>query len=135
MTIPAGPVVEEVPASSVFGDGILGFPRRADRGERVTIGGIDYRARDFRPTSEPSFTVTGKADSWSFIREDPDRTIRRPTMSEVGQLQGFPAAYPWPDGHGERRDTALRIGNAVPPPMYAGLVAPMLGLDPREVLS
>lgn len=125
VTVPAGPVVDEVPTSSVFGPGILGFPRRADRGERVTLGGIDYRARDFRPTTEVSFTVTGKADSWKFIREDP-RTVRLPTMAELGQLQGFPPDYPWPDGPGERRDTALRIGNAVPPPMYAGLVRDVL---------
>ena len=53
-------------------------------------------------------------------------TVRLPTMAELGQLQGFPPDYPWPDGPGERRDTALRIGNAVPPQMYAGLVRDVL---------
>lgn len=41
------------------------FPRLADRGEVVTINGVDYRARDLRAASEPSQTVTEKARSWT----------------------------------------------------------------------
>lgn len=43
-----------------------------------------------------------------------------------GACRGFPAGYPWPTGDGDRSAAALRIANAVPPPLYAGIVAPLL---------
>lgn len=49
------------------GDGIVGFPRRADSGDVIELGGTDYRARDLRPTSEPAHTVTEKVRSWSLM--------------------------------------------------------------------
>ncbi|MDR6117237.1 DNA (cytosine-5)-methyltransferase 1 [Aeromicrobium sp. SORGH_AS981] len=45
--------------------GLVGFPRRADNADRVTLNGVDYRARDFRATDQPSFAVTEKARSWT----------------------------------------------------------------------
>jgi len=49
-----------------WNDGLVGFPRRYDdRGEAVTIDGVDYRGRDLRSTTDPSQTVTEKARSWS----------------------------------------------------------------------
>ena len=59
---------------------------------------------------------------WFGVPQDP----RKLTLDEVGRLQGFPAGYPWPTGAGNRSAAALRIANAVPPPMYAGIVAPLL---------
>lgn len=149
VVVPAGPLVDEVPASSVVGPGRLGFPRRNDRPD----GGA-YRARDMRSTGLPSFTVTEKARSWTLDPCTHDVALRpapagrrlpdvvracdcrpRPlTVAEVGQLQGFPADYPWPEGDGDRTVACLQAANAVPPPMYAGLVAPLLGLDPVTVL-
>lgn len=43
---------------------LVGFPRRADSADVVTINGIDYRARDLRPANHPAHTVTEKARSW-----------------------------------------------------------------------
>lgn len=48
-------------------DGYLGFPRRYDRGTKVTIAGRDYRGRDLRSLEEPSHTVTGKSRSWTLF--------------------------------------------------------------------
>lgn len=124
VTVPAGPLVDDVPASTVVGAGTLGFPRRADRGERVTIGGVDYRARDLRSTDLPSFTVTEKARSWTHVAPDGDR--RPLAVDEIGRLQGFPGGYPWHVA--ERSAAALRAANAVPPPMYAGLVRDLLAV-------
>lgn len=45
-------------------DDLVGFPRRADSADTVTIGGVDYRARDLRPASKPAQAVTEKARSW-----------------------------------------------------------------------
>lgn len=112
VVIPAGPVVDEVPASSVVGAGTLGFPRRNDRPD----GGA-YRARDMRSTDLPSFTVTEKARSWTHVAPD---GVRRPLeVDEVGRLQSFPSGYPW---QGERSAACLQAANAVPPLMYAGIV-------------
>jgi DNA (cytosine-5)-methyltransferase 1 len=46
-------------------EGLVGFPRLTDgRGDVVSIGGQDYRGRDFRRTAEPAFVLTEKARSW-----------------------------------------------------------------------
>jgi DNA (cytosine-5)-methyltransferase 1 len=43
----------------------VGFPRLADAAESVTLDGVDYRARDLRSASDPSWVVTEKARSWN----------------------------------------------------------------------
>lgn len=48
-----------------WGAGRVGFPRRADAGKVIEVDGVDYRARDLREASEPSFTLTEKARSWT----------------------------------------------------------------------
>jgi DNA (cytosine-5)-methyltransferase 1 len=50
-----------------WGDGLVGFPRRVETAgdEVITIGGVDYRSRDLRPTNEPAHVNTEKARSWS----------------------------------------------------------------------
>lgn len=48
-------------------DDLAGFPRRADRGAATTIGGVEYRARDFRQGDQPAFGLTEKARSWTHL--------------------------------------------------------------------
>jgi DNA (cytosine-5)-methyltransferase 1 len=47
-----------------WGTQLVGFPRRADEGESVTIGGREYRSRDLRETTYPAQAVTEKSRSW-----------------------------------------------------------------------
>lgn len=45
---------------------LVGFPRKYDgRGEAIVIDGEEYRGRDLREASNPSFVVTEKARSWN----------------------------------------------------------------------
>lgn len=46
-------------------DDLVGFPRRADRDDIVTIDGVNYRARDLRRAHLPAQAVTEKSRSWS----------------------------------------------------------------------
>ena len=43
---------------------VVGFPRLADGGEKISIDGVEYRARDLRPDDVPAQVVTEKARSW-----------------------------------------------------------------------
>lgn len=45
------------------GGDLVGFPRKADSDDVVTIAGEDYRARDLRTADRPSFGLTEKARS------------------------------------------------------------------------
>ena len=64
-------------------DDLVGFPRRADTDDVVTIGGVDYRARDLRPAGQ---TVTEKARSWSrFPAAMGDVQSSRGTVRDVDQ--------------------------------------------------
>jgi DNA (cytosine-5)-methyltransferase 1 len=47
-----------------WGTQLVGFPRRADEGESVTIGGREYRSRDLRETTYPAQAVTETSRSW-----------------------------------------------------------------------
>lgn len=49
------------------------------------------------------------------------------TQDEAARLQGFPAGYPFQGG---KTSVARQIGNAVPAPMAAAIVAALLGLEP-----
>jgi DNA (cytosine-5)-methyltransferase 1 len=48
--------------------------------------------------------------------------VRCLTVGECGQIQGFPADYPW---RGSAKDKIVQIGNAVPPPL-ASTIARLL---------
>lgn len=100
---------------------VVGFPRRADDGERVELGGAEYRARDLRLAIRPAQTVTEKARSWQrwpAVEGSPVRV----ELHEAAVLQGFRRDYPW---QGERSEQFHQCGNAVPPPLAA---AALIGL-------
>ena len=78
--------------------------------------GGDPKARGRRSSNEPAFTVTGKISRFRLI--DPDgRELPRFTHAEAGQLQGFPADYPW-----SGKDVSQQVGNAAPPPLATALL-------------
>jgi DNA (cytosine-5)-methyltransferase 1 len=85
--------------------------------------GGDPKARGQRRSDQPSATVTGK-NSRNRI-EYPDGTKDRFTVHEAGQLQTFPAAYPW-----SGKDISQQIGNAVPPRLGMHIISAALGLAP-----
>ncbi|GLW98199.1 DNA cytosine methyltransferase [Microtetraspora sp. NBRC 16547] len=87
--------------------------------------GGDPKARGLRKSTEPSATVTGKISRNRVIA--PDSTmLPRFTPAEAGQLQTFPADYPW-----SGRDIAQQIGNAIPPLLAAHVLVAALDLDPK----
>ena len=45
--------------------------------------------------------------------------LRTLTPSELGQIQGFPADYPW---QGNEKEAIIQIGNAIPPPLMERIV-------------
>lgn len=100
------------------GSDLVGFARRADTKDTVTLDGVAYRARDLRPASRPAQVITEKARSWSrwaSVGSPPDRV----TLPEAAVLQSFPADYPW---QGTRSEQFLQVGDAVPPMLAAAIV-------------
>lgn len=77
--------------------------------------GGDPKNRGRRTSGEPAFTVTGKISRFR-IFDSTGRELPRFTHAEAGQLQGFPADYPWSGS-----DIPQQIGNACPPPLAAAL--------------
>jgi len=45
--------------------------------------------------------------------------LRTLTPSELGQVQGFPADYPW---QGTEKEAIIQIGNAIPPPLMERII-------------
>lgn len=93
------------------------------RGQEFTVvsnygTGGDPKVRGKRTHTEPSATVTGKI-SRNRIAEDGSRF----DWPECGQLQTFPADYPWSGG-----DISQQIGNAVPPLLALHILAAALQL-------
>ncbi len=85
-------------------------------------GGIST-ARGRRSSDQPAFTVTGKISRNKVVCRVTGE-VGRFSPSEAGQLQTFPADYPWSGG-----DIAQQIGNAVPPRLAAHVLSAALGMD------
>ncbi|MCX4698659.1 DNA cytosine methyltransferase [Streptomyces sp. NBC_01373] len=71
--------------------------------------GGDPKSRGRRTSDEPAFTVTGKFTRSKVTAVD-GTELKRLSWAEAGQLQSFPADYPWAG-----RNQAQQIGNATPP--------------------
>lgn len=84
--------------------------------------GGDPKTRGRRTSAEPAFTVTGKFPRCKVMTED-GIDSERLTCSEAGQLQSFPADYPWT---GHLSDVAQQIGNATPPLLAAHILTAAL---------
>ncbi|MFE3180875.1 DNA cytosine methyltransferase [Streptomyces violascens] len=83
--------------------------------------GGDPKARGRRTSDVPAATVTGKIDRNRVL--GPGDGESRFEDFEAGQLQSFPANYPW---SGNR--IPQQIGNAVPPRLGIHVLAAALGL-------
>jgi DNA (cytosine-5)-methyltransferase 1 len=73
----------------------------------------DYDNRGYRESTEPSATITSKADRMKL--EYPGDTVMdlvNLTAADCALLQTFPADYPW---HGTKKKIMEQIGNAIPP--------------------
>ncbi|WP_249353516.1 DNA cytosine methyltransferase [Rhodococcus sp. Q] len=85
--------------------------------------GGDPRARGRRTSGEPAATVTGKISRNRVVALD-QAELERFSNAEAGQLQTFPADYPW-----SGRAVAQQIGNAIPPRLAAQVLAAALGVE------
>lgn len=77
--------------------------------------GGDPKNRGKRTSSEPAATVTGKISRFRIV-DGAGNEQPRFTHAEAGQLQGFPADWPWSGS-----DIAQQVGNACPVPLAAAL--------------
>ncbi|WP_037840812.1 DNA cytosine methyltransferase [Streptomyces sp. NRRL F-5126] len=98
--------------------------------------GGDPKARGRRRYDQPSATVTGKGSRNKL--EWGGRKLGEFDLPELGQLQTFPADYPWRRRNGDnatapgtRSVIAQQIGNAVPPRFGMHVLAAALGLGDR----
>lgn len=109
--------------------------RTLDRPESFVVisnygTGSDPKARGRRTSEEPAATVTGKVSRNRLVSDD-GIELDRLDLSEAGQLQTFPADYPWSGS-----DIPQQIGNAIPPRLAAHVMAAALGHELRaESLS
>lgn len=117
-----------------------------------TDGG-DLATRTTRTPDEPATTITGKVGHWVMRNGAQDNACTRPlsapagtvffghqaaavefvefdghgrrrvSVAEAGVLQGFPADYPW---RGTKSAQYRQVGDAVPPPLAAAILAPLL---------
>lgn len=118
--------------------------------------GGDNSTRTIREIDEPATTITGKPGHWAMRNgnqanscerdmDEPAGTLffghranavefiehdgqgrRRVSVAEAGLLQGFPIDYPW---HGTTSAKYRQIGDAVPPPLAAAILAPLIQSD------
>ncbi|MFI1766069.1 DNA cytosine methyltransferase [Streptomyces sp. NPDC020800] len=84
--------------------------------------GGDAKARGRRTSTDPAFTVTGRFPRYKVVTKN-GIMLERLTCSEAGQLQSFPADYPWT---GNLSRAAQQIGNAIPPFLAAHILTAAL---------
>jgi DNA (cytosine-5)-methyltransferase 1 len=101
--------------------------RRGQKFEVISNYGTggNPKARGRRRSDEPSATVTGKISRNRIIAHD-GQDLGRFHDGEAGQLQTFPADYPW-----RGKGIAQQIGNAVPPRLGVHVLAAALDLGDR----
>lgn len=79
----------------------VGFPRRADSGETITIDGVDYRSRDLRVAYQPAFGMTEKVRSWGRVMSSGTRSnAARRSHDQPAPTFAFghdSASYVWHD--------------------------------------
>lgn len=78
--------------------------------------GGDPKKRGRRVSSEPAATVTGKISRFRIV-DAAGNEMPRFMAAEAGQLQGFPADWPW-----SGNDIPQQVGNACPVPLAAALI-------------
>ena len=128
-----------------WADGLMGFPRGADRSPSVVLGGTAYRERDLHPVAGPAPAITEKARSmerWPYER--PSTTVQGdPRVWAPGHKENSadpPGKYQqrrgdqairvtlaeaavlqgFPEDYpwqGTRSQQFSQVGNAVPPPL------------------
>jgi DNA (cytosine-5)-methyltransferase 1 len=95
---------------------LVGFPRRADTDDVITLDGVDYRARDLRQADKPAQVVTEKARSWSRFpeamraafsdagyRKAPARSVDHPAATITTKHRS--AEWVMPDAMGDVRSS------------------------------
>ncbi|MFG2818295.1 DNA cytosine methyltransferase [Kitasatospora sp. NPDC048365] len=94
--------------------------------------GGDPKARGVRSSGEPAFTVTGKISRNRVVRSDlvspRPEDFTRFLDHQAGQLQTFPANYPW-----SGKAVAQQIGNAIPPRLGVHVLAAALDFGSEEI--
>jgi len=89
-----------------------------------------FGARPARPATKPAPTIRAWKDSRSEWQRD--GITEAPTTEELAVLQGFPPGYPF-QGSPTRRH--VQVGNAVPPPLAAHIVAALTGAQVLRAAS
>lgn len=79
-----------------------------------------------RHSTQPAMTISASADNGNFRFEDADGAVRRLTATDALILQGFDPDYPV---QGSRSKQFEQIGNAVPPPLAAHVVASLVDAE------
>ena len=90
--------------------------RRAAQRQRVAAPPVG--------TDRPAPTVTGNAATQWVVRDGAGGIVHRLTARDALTLQGFDPAYPV---RGTKAEQGQQIGNAVPPPLAAHIIAALTG--------
>ena len=115
------PRPDTVPAGVITGKGTAAWMLRNGSQDNACVRGLD------EPAGTVFFSRRGNAADW--VRDQPSGGSVRVTVQEAAILQGFRADYPW---RGTKTQRYQQVGNAVPPPLAAAALAPLLALTASE---